>query len=364
MKLSDMQLKRIQIDKEETRKRIQSDNKLYNALRELRYGIEPESLHEIAAPEKMTAAEKRMNVNTSRNNFQTKVYNLFDDDSNDSNYFIANFNNDYDSFNVIYPQLVKLFKGKNSDPDNVLRTSDNLIDNLKTTGSMNNSNNNNAMKTLLIQQTQQFQQYFTNQIANGVVPDNNKTKDINKLLEAILHYEESYDALNRGDKSRWKSARTKISEDINVLLEAMVSNKDKQVKLNDIAEIMTDVKSKIVNVANDMSNEEKRAASKTKKEEKLNKAQQKIIDDYNKRLDKLNKRFATIAGFKFSDAIKKERIAEAQEAFDENELLIAEALKEAFDEKELLIAEAFKEKQNKKQNKKQKEHEETKGEEL
>jgi hypothetical protein len=301
MKKNATQLKREKLERDYIRKSIESNNKLYKILKERSYGIESESINLVATPSNRTASERRNDKNTVVNELKNKVYNLFDNDPDDSQYFMNNFNSNPDSFNVVYPQLVQLFKGNNPDPDNVIATANNLVNNLQSTGSMNTvapANNN-----LLLQNIENVKQFLSAQIQNGNVnaPGGN---DMSNVLSAIFKYENSYDLLKKSNQKEWLKARQKISEDVNDLVEIMISDKSEKTKLKEMVDSMQLIKNKVVDVANTMTPEailakkqkeekkeeakkQKEEAKKQKEEAKIKKALDRLISEYNKNQAKI-----------------------------------------------------------------------------
>ena len=78
-------------------------------------------------------------------NFEKKVYKLFND-INDSKTFIENVDdNDKKKFNVIFPELLKLYKNSMADPYDILHTFHQLVSNLEKTGSIKTSANNDLI---------------------------------------------------------------------------------------------------------------------------------------------------------------------------------------------------------------------------
>jgi hypothetical protein len=87
-----------------------------------------------------TIEEKLNDRNYMTQEMRKKVYALFNNDATQSEAYldlIADDNINGKEFNIVYPQLVQLFKGTLASADAVAKTTGQLIDNFESTGNMN-----------------------------------------------------------------------------------------------------------------------------------------------------------------------------------------------------------------------------------
>ena len=91
----------------------------------------------------LTAAERRGDPNFTLNQFNKKVYKLFNNDKDDSNMYISLFRNEYSSpliFNSIYSDLLKAYQNVDyPEPNDVFNTTQTMINNFQTTASATTS---------------------------------------------------------------------------------------------------------------------------------------------------------------------------------------------------------------------------------
>jgi len=257
--MTDRQKKELEQLKKNAQYEIKNSKTLYTRYNDYINNVEPNT-QEVEVDNQISNESLRQNSNFMENAFQKKVYKLFNNDVNDSQTFIQNVNdNDKKQFNVIYPQLLKLYKNSMADPYDILDTFHKLVSNLEQTGSIKTSANNDLI--LKIENIKDFLifQYNEKQLSKR------DGDDLTNVLNGVLSYEESTDVLKGSDKSRWLSLRKKISNDINILIDIMIQDTDAKSKINDIVSVMQDIKTQILIVSKSKSPDEKNAEKAAKK---------------------------------------------------------------------------------------------------
>jgi len=262
------------------------------------------------------------------NAFQKKVYKLFNNDVNDSQTFIQNIDiSDKKKFNIIFPELLKMYKNSLAPPFEVLDTVEKLIDNLNQSGIITSSANTKLNRK--IENIKDFFQLQYDEKRFKKIP----ADDTTDLLNAILQYEEEYSTLKNLDKkdlstkdnSKWKSVRIKISANINKLISIMIANTDKQVKMEQMVAIMSQIKNTILFVAQDISPIDKRE----KKEEKALIRKEKALNYSSKKESRLSKKNDSR---KEAEVTNEDEVTNEAEVTNEEEKELAAAYKVYDDE--------------------------------
>ena len=113
---------------------LQLERKMALRTKDFDEGIIPDIIDGRTRREKLQSQEQKNDL------IRKLVYNLFDNDPEDSEEYIQllNSNNvDLDLFQSIYDDLEKRFKGKNIRPRNILQTTIQLADNFTSSGNTN-----------------------------------------------------------------------------------------------------------------------------------------------------------------------------------------------------------------------------------
>ena len=186
--------------------------------------------------------EKRNDANFMRQEFEKKVYSLFGNDEDASNTFIDGFDeDDIPDFNVIYPQLAQLFKGSLVHPASALVTAKQLIDNVNSTGSINQ-----AINSIMSDNIEKLKQLLENVYSQGIIGKEN-ADDLTDVLNALLTFDTpGFDFNSFKASNKWAVFRKSINNDINNLLDTMSTIDPSRNSINETIEVLTNIKKEMV----------------------------------------------------------------------------------------------------------------------
>lgn len=231
---------------------IRNEAFLSNEMKDYDNGIETQAV------DNRSLYELRNDANFMRQEFEKKVYNLFSNDNSASNHFISNFDeDDISDFNVVYPQLLKLYKGSRAHPATVLATTMQLIDNMDNTGSINQSSNN------ISDQIEEIKDFVEQQYKQGNI-NLKKGNELTDILNAVAIFEDPQNQMQVGSE-KWTSLRSKISDEVNGLLKLIMSN---NIDNESLENIMKSLKTKMITVRDSSSKAERDNIATQKKIEK------------------------------------------------------------------------------------------------
>jgi len=263
---------------------IANQHKLSNAMSDYDNGIEAEST------DRRGLYEKLDDSNYTNQDFHKKVYNLFNNDEKASETFMDNFNDDIGDFNIVYPQLLTLFKGKHIPPLLVVNTAQQLIDNFNESGVVNGSKNSSGKLDGVIAFLQQ--QHNEGNVKKAAGDDMiDKLNALNVLLYSGDDMMDDFNTL-RNDKSKYSSVKGKIRLKIDDLLR-IITTKSGDDKLEDITKVLTSIKQDVFYTLNEPSKIEQ-------EESKLNIALQQQAEQ-----DKLNETKALTKATKEATKVAK-----------------------------------------------------------
>ena len=196
--------------------------------------------------------EKRDDSNYMRQQFEKKVYDLFNNDSKSSDTFVNTFNtNLIPEFNVVYPQLVSLFKGSLSHPSFVLTTTNKLINNLHNKGVINQSTDtkipkqSNKLNMKLLNNTEEIKKYIFQQYQDKNL-NKKEGNDIIHILNAMVQYNQpGFDFKQFSNSAKWAQFKKEIQPNIDDLVQIISSQDSDADKLTNMDHILKNIKNQL-----------------------------------------------------------------------------------------------------------------------
>lgn len=218
---------------------IKNEALLSNSMKNFDNGIEEQKI------DNRSNYEKRLDSNFMRQEFEKKVYDLFNNDVAESTWYIDKYMNDFGAeaipaFNNVFPQLKSMFKNSLQRPDFIFQTTLQLIENMADTGVIQqnqSANNKNFQEIIYV-----IQQFIDEQRQNKLI-NKHESETMGDLLEAMVQYANpQYEYNQFTNTEKWNTFKKDIQPTINNLIQIITSNKPDTYKMDDVLHIFKSIK--------------------------------------------------------------------------------------------------------------------------
>ena len=234
-------------------------NNVYNHNQQIYKNIEPlEITHEVRMQNELTADEKRGDHNYINNQFEKKVYKIFNYDNNDSQVFIDLMRSNYNSlsgFNSIYPQLLKTYQDvEYPEPNDVFNTTQTMIDNFLESANPLSGNNNNSTQELT-----NVVKLIKNYINSNENIKKKDAKDYNELFEAAEYImDNDFPLIN---EQKIKDIKKELKNNYTNVIAWFLSDADEKKKMDEFKKFALNIKDITYKIGNGIALEQNKVSN-------------------------------------------------------------------------------------------------------